>query len=180
MFSLNEKVVYPGYGVARVSRIVEKSVGGQKITFYEFVVLNNNMTVMIPIDRLHEVGIRKVSMQHIDSLFVLLERPFKKKISEIPTANWTKKSRVYWGGLRTGDLNSVCRIYQELMYISTEKELSYSEKKLLQSTENLLVEEILAATEMNECQAREKLRLITKKSTRKFKEAGALKPHESA
>ena len=66
MFALNEKVVYPGHGVAKVNRIIKKQVGGCDLTFYEFVILNNNSTVLIPIDRLAEIGIYPVTAQRVD------------------------------------------------------------------------------------------------------------------
>jgi len=164
MFSLNEKVIYPGHGVARVNRIIKKQVGGCNTTFYELVILSNKSTVLIPIDRLTESGIRSISIKRIDDLFKVLAKPFRKKLSEIPTANWTKKSKFYLGGLRTGNLEAVCNIYKDLMYNATHKDLSYSEKNLLQKTENLLVEEIIVATGMSDGQARERLRMTAKKA----------------
>jgi len=34
MFTLNEKVVYPGHGVARIVRIIEKKVAGKSAQFF--------------------------------------------------------------------------------------------------------------------------------------------------
>lgn len=164
MFSLNEKVVYPGHGVATINRIIERLVGGRKMVFYELVIINNNTTVLIPVDRLIESGIHPVSLNRIDELFKTLAKPFGKKLSEIPTANWTKKSKFYLGGLRTGNHEAVCNIYKDLQRSALLKDLSYSEKILLQKTENLLVEEVIAATGMSEGEARERLRSTAKKA----------------
>lgn len=164
MFALNEKVVYPGHGVAKVSRIIKKQVSGCDLTFYEFVILNNNSTVLIPIDRLADIGIYPVTAQRVDNLFKILAKPFRKRFSEIPTANWSKKSKFYLGGLRTGNIEAVCDIYKDLMFDAANKDLSYSEKNLLQKTENLLVEEIIAATGITDNDARDRLRTITRKA----------------
>ena len=47
MFSQGEKVVYPGHGVARVCRVVEKNVGGQVSGFFELRFLNKDMGYML-------------------------------------------------------------------------------------------------------------------------------------
>ena len=58
MLSLNDKVVYPGYGVAKVDRVLEKTVGGSPTSFFELHFLNKEMTILVPIDMIFSVGIR--------------------------------------------------------------------------------------------------------------------------
>ena len=84
MFQLNDKVVYPGHGVALISKIVSRSVANQTITFYELQFQNKDMTIMIPLDRLKEVGIRPLSSPSkikpclLRSLNQLLEKNCRK------------------------------------------------------------------------------------------------------
>lgn len=164
MFSPDEKVVYPGHGVARVSRIVEKNIGGCSTKFLELIVLSTRMTVLIPIDNLQETGIRRISTtEHIDDMLKYLETPADKKPDSV-LANWSKKNKAYQCALRTGNLEEVCKIYRELILISCRKELSFGEKTLLHKTENLLVEEISIATETTEDCARARLRTSTRQS----------------
>ena len=59
MFAVNEKVVYPGHGVALVSQAVEKNVAGHKVLFYELTFLNKDMTILIPVHSLASTGIRR-------------------------------------------------------------------------------------------------------------------------
>ncbi len=159
MFSLNEKVVYPGYGVAQVSRIIEKNVGGCSMKFYELILLSTKITVLIPIDSLAETGIRKISStEQIEGIFKILEAPVDKRTIETVTSNWSKKNKAYQCALRTGELGQVCKIYRELVSISSQKELSFGEKTLLHKTEGLLVEEIAIVTDTSEDLARNRLR----------------------
>ena len=44
MFRLYDKVVYPGYGVAKINRIFSKIIGGKDASFYELIFLNKDMT----------------------------------------------------------------------------------------------------------------------------------------
>jgi len=159
MFSLKEKVVYPGHGVARVERIIEKNIGGCSMKFYELTILSTSMTVSIPIHTIDETGIRELSScDNIEELFKHLEKPMAKKGKEVVPANWSKKNKAYQCSIRSGDLEEVCRIYRELTNIATQKELSFGEKNLLCKTENLLVEEISMATATTEDSARDRLR----------------------
>ena len=158
MFSLKEKVVYPGHGVAQIDRIVEKNIGGCSTKFFELTVLSTRMTVLVPLDNLNETGIRKISSnENIENMFKLLEEPVHKK-TDVAIANWSKKNKAYQCAIRTGDLEEVCRIYRELTTIAVQKELSFGEKNLLHRTENLLVEEISIAIDIPEDEARDKLR----------------------
>lgn len=164
MFLLNEKVVYPGHGVARISRIIQKNVGGAVMTFYELTLLSKNMTALVPVDRLIEVGIRKISSsERVQGILNLLSEPHTTSHAQV-MPNWSKKSKVYLGGIRTGNLEEIGKIYRELIFISAQKDLSFGEKNLLQKTEDMLVEEIAAVNETTEEKAREQLRLIVRQN----------------
>ena len=169
MFSLKEKVVYPGHGVAQVERIVEKTIGGCSTKFIELTVLSTRMTVLVPLDNIVETGIRKISShENIEHMFKLLEEPVHKvadKSVDAVVANWSKKNKAYQCAIRTGDIEEVCRIYRELAHIAVQKELSFGEKNLLHRTENLLVEEISIATAMPADEARDRLRTTMRRNS---------------
>ena len=169
MFSLKEKVVYPGHGVAQVERIVEKTIGGCSTKFIELTVLSTRMTVLVPLDNIVETGIRKISShENIEHMFKMLGQPAQKEIDkniDAAVANWSKKNKAYLCAIRTGDIAEVCRIYRELAHIAVQKELSFGEKNLLHKTECLLVEEISIATDVPVDKARDKLRTTMRKSS---------------
>ena len=168
MFSLKEKVVYPGHGVAQIDRIVEKTIGGCSTKFIELTVLSTHMTVLIPLENLNETGIRRISSnENIEHMFKLLEEPVHKVVEkniDAAVANWSKKNKAYQCAIRTGDLEEVCRIYRELTQIAVQKDLSFGEKSLLHKTENLLVEEIALATNTHTEEARDRLRTTMRRS----------------
>ena len=99
MFSLNEKVVYPGHGVAKINRIIERRVGGQQTTFFELKFLDNDMTVLVPIDNLSSIGVRKVSSdEKIKELFDKLSKPATSDQAKGETycgSNWGKRLKRY-------------------------------------------------------------------------------------
>lgn len=144
MFGLHDKVVYPGHGVAKISRIVEKMVAGKQASFYELKFLNKDMTVLIPVENTDGIGLRPLSSTNrIDNIFKILAQPAKKiKHYELLANNWNKRNKEYQLKLRTGNIEEISEIYKDLKHISQQKELSFGEKNLLNQTENLLAEEI--------------------------------------
>lgn len=144
MFSLNEKVVYPGHGVAKVNRITEKVISNKATAFYELTFLNKDVTILVPTDNIESVGIRPLSSaDHILDAFTVLTQPARKiPHYEFTASNWNKRNKEYQLKLRMGSLKDLSEIYRDLRYIATQKELSFGEKNLLQQTESLLVEEI--------------------------------------
>jgi len=144
MFALNEKVVYPGHGVARVSRIMERIVGGGVVHFYELKFLNKDMTILVPVDNLSSVGVRALSSQdYIQSVFkTLAEVARKNQLSDVAASSWNKRNKKYQAALRSGNLIELSKIYRDLHHLSCAKELSFGERNLLLQTEALLAEEI--------------------------------------
>lgn len=165
MFCLNEKVVYPGHGVARINRIIKKNVGGQEATFYELAFLNKDVTVLVPTNNINSVGIRPLSTNdHLNDVFSLLTAP-ARRIShyEFTASNWNKRNKEYQHKLRTGSLKDLSEIYRDLKHISIQKELSFGEKNLLNQIEALLAEEISLIEHVAQEKAAEKLRDLCSK-----------------
>lgn len=146
MFLVNEKVVYPGYGVALISKLVKRLVSGKQTSFYELKFFNKDMAVLVPEDRLEAVGIRRLSTdQDLDTMFKVLAEPVKKVSQGSDDAginNWNRRNKKYQLHLRSGDLLKLCYIYRDLAMISQAKELSFGERNLKLKIEILLTEEI--------------------------------------
>lgn len=162
MFRLNEKVVYPGHGVARVNNLITKIVAGQEAMFYELAFLSKDMTVLVPTNNAEAVGIRPLSSSdHIKDVFDILTSP-ARRIShyEFTASNWNKRNKEYQNKLRTGRLKDLSEIYRDLHYIALQKELSFGEKNLLHQTEALLVEELSLVQEVGQEKAIEQLRSL--------------------
>lgn len=149
MFARNEKVVYPGHGVAIISCVIEKKIAGRSLQFFELRFLNKDMTILVPTDNASEVGIRPLSSaEYINEIFIILAQPVMTKQLDAVVSNWNKRNKEYQGKLRSGNLLELCAIYRDLRHIEVSKELSFGEKSLLQQTESLLSEEISIVTKV--------------------------------
>jgi CarD family transcriptional regulator len=159
MYLLNEKVVYPGHGVAKINRIIEKIISGNSTIFYELKFLNKEMTILVPTDNIVPTGIRKLSSEEcINHIFAVLAEPDINLHKEACNTNWNKRSKLYQFKLRTGDLLEISKIYKDLQFISQHKELSFGERTLLLQIENLLAQEISLVKDVIEQQAVDQLR----------------------
>ncbi len=160
MFLLNEKVIYPGYGVATINRLVERLMLGKKTNFFELKFDNKEMTVLIPEDRLESIGIRKLST--LSELTYMFEQLSKFDVHDIITehnaSTWNKRNKEYQCKLRSGQLIQISAIYKELQLIALDKELSFGERNLFNQIEFLLIEEILAVKKSEAEEVRLKLR----------------------
>lgn len=145
MFLVNEKIVYPGYGVAIISKLVKRQVAGKQTSFYELKFFNKDMSVLIPENKIEEVGIRRLSTpDELQSMFKILTKPTKSFKQEIGINNWNRRNKKYQLDLRSGDLFKLSVIYRDLQVISLEKELSFGERNLCNKIEMMLIEEISA------------------------------------
>ncbi|HRN77870.1 MAG TPA: CarD family transcriptional regulator [Candidatus Dependentiae bacterium] len=161
MFSLKEKVVYPGHGVAEINRIVKKRTGDTVTNFLELKFINKDMTILVPENNATAVGIRPLSSnKRIQDIFKFLAEPVKEQNPDQPVVNWSKRNKEYQGQLRTGDLHKIGAIYRDLKHISARKELSFGERNLMHQTEALLVEEIAIVEEIQPDQAIERVRSL--------------------
>lgn len=161
-FSVNEKVVYPGHGVAYIRQILQKDVGSTVCCFYELNFLHKDATVLVPIDSAEIVGLRNLSsVDHVEDAFTVLTNPARKlSVYEFTASSWNKRNKQYQIKIRKGRLLDLSEIYRDLKYMETVKELSFGERRLLNKAEALLVEEISEVVSRDEEQTIEHIRSL--------------------
>jgi CarD family transcriptional regulator len=159
-FDLNDKVVYPSHGVAKITRIIEKSISGKITTLYELKFVSQDMTILVPTNNFHIIGVRALSsLEAINDIFDFLGSEWPKKHKqEMAAGNWKHRNKDYQTKLRKGSLKDIGEIYRDLKMIESHKELSFCEKNLLVKTEGLLAEEISLVKRIEEEKALETLR----------------------
>jgi CarD family transcriptional regulator len=145
MFKVNEIMVYPGYGVAKINREVIKEVNGIKLKFFELKFINKDITVLVPSEGIEGSGVREVSKEEdIIEIFELFCEAIKKEfIEEINLTSWNRRSKEYQNKIRNGKIKDISNIYKCLKYIEKKKILSFGEKAILSQVESLIAEEIM-------------------------------------
>lgn len=145
MFKLNDKVIYPGHGVANVESITEKVIAGTSVLFIKLSFLFKDMTILVPIYNADSIGLRYPSTSKgvKDSMDELCRKPEKKLESlDFTPSGWNKRNKDYQLKIQGGRLLDIVKIYRDLMYISLQKELSFGERTLLQNVEDLIAQEL--------------------------------------
>ena len=59
-YKVNQKIVYPSQGVGTIQEIKEKKFKDQMILYYVIYLDVSDMTVMIPVEKSDELGIRAI------------------------------------------------------------------------------------------------------------------------
>jgi CarD family transcriptional regulator len=140
MFTVGDKVIYPGHGVGEIIQVVARSVAGENHTFFEIELQDGKSTkLMVPENRAVEVGLRHpVSHDSLSQIYAILQE--KRPTTKLST--WNRRYRDYSQKLRSGSLFEVAEVLRDLSGIRGGKELSFGERKMLENARSLLVSEI--------------------------------------
>jgi CarD family transcriptional regulator len=134
--------VYPTQGVGVIEDIESREFAGHEQKFYVLRIVDSDMRIMVPIGNVRNVGLRRlIDEKHITNVFDALAEP--NDAGKI--ASWSRRQREYNDKLKTGDLLEVAEVLRDLYQISSAKELSYGEKKVLEQARKLLVTEVALA-----------------------------------
>lgn len=141
-FSVGDKVVYPGHGVGEISDIMSKKIAGTEQRFFEIEIVDTGMRIMVPTAQAESVGLRKVvDKKAVDKVYTILkDRNFK-----IDTQTWNRRFREYSQKIKTGSVYEIAEVLRDLSVLRLDKELSFGEKKMLDTAESLLISEIAIA-----------------------------------
>ncbi len=98
MFKVGEKVVYPAHGVGEIEAIRSHVISGTERKFYMLRILETDMKIMIPIDNVDSVGLRKIiDRAMVTKVYKVLRRKKLNPTSKpgtAATANTLKRSRL--------------------------------------------------------------------------------------
>ena len=147
MFVTGDMAVYPAHGVGVIEAIETQTIGGVGQSFYVMRILGNDMTIMIPTANSSNVGLRAIiSSDEVQLVLdILLERDIK-----ISAQTWNRRYRDYMEKIKTGSVFEVAAVLRDLYLLSDDKELSYGERKMMDTAKCLLVKEISLAKNEDE------------------------------
>jgi CarD family transcriptional regulator len=137
-FQVDQKVVYPSQGVGTIKSIVQKNFKDTKIPYYVIYLEVTDMTIMVPVDKAKELGIRStVSRDMAQKALELI----KEDYDPIPS-DWKMRYQMNLDLLKKGSITDIATIVRSLYHRSKVKELPILERKLYDSALKLLEDEI--------------------------------------
>ena len=146
-FNVGDKAVYPAHGVGIIRAVITVEVDGLKATFYVLKILDNGITIKVPVNNARTIGMRPVIQpEQVDKVREILQD------RNVPTDNqtWNRRYREYMSKIKTGDPIEVAKVLRDLALLKSEKALSFGERKMFDQARRLLVQEIAVARDSNE------------------------------
>jgi len=149
MFKVGDLAVYPAHGVGIIEKIETQEISGCQQDFYVMRILDNDMIIMIPTNNVENVGLREIIGQSdVSKLYSIL----KQKDTSTDNRTWNRRYREHMDKIKTGSVFDVAEVYRDLFILGSDKDLSFGEKKILETARALLVKEISLAKNVNEDQ----------------------------
>jgi CarD family transcriptional regulator len=148
MFKIGDLAVYPAQGVGIIERIERRKISGCQEDFFVMRILENNMIIMIPSSNVANVGLRQIiDRKEVSKVFSILK---ERDICVDDNQTWNRRYRDYMEKIKSGSVFEVAEVYRDLTNIQQDKELSFGERKMLDTARSLLIKEISLAKNMKE------------------------------
>ncbi len=146
-FTVGDKAVYPVHGVAEVVGLEDRDIGGSHIAVYILKILDTGMKIMLPTSNAGSVGLRElISSKQVKEVFEIL------KSRDVPrdTQTWNRRYREYMEKIKTGSAFEIAEVMRDLAVLRHTKDLSFGERKMLETARGLLVKELAIAKGVTE------------------------------
>jgi len=146
-FRIGDKAVYPAHGVAEITGIESKEISGTKHTFYILRILENGMRIMVPMKNVAAVGLRAVvNKSEVKEVYDIL----KSREVSVEGQTWNRRYREYMEKIKTGSVFEIAEVLRDLSLLKHDKDLSFGERKMLDTAQSLLVKELAVAKSTKE------------------------------
>jgi CarD family transcriptional regulator len=147
LFNKGDMAVYPAHGVGEIKNIESRKVGDLEQSFYVMHIVDSNMTVMVPTASCDSVGLREIiDPGEVGRVFDIL----KERDIVIESRPWNQRYRQYMEKIKTGSLYEIAGVLRDLYLLREDKDLSFGERKMMDTAKNLLMTEIALANHIQE------------------------------
>ncbi|MEN6466482.1 MAG: CarD family transcriptional regulator, partial [Syntrophaceae bacterium] len=97
-----------------------------------------------------------ISAKEIPKIYEIL----KNKDITIDKQTWNKRYRDYLEKIKTGSVYEVARVLRDLFILKNDKDLSFGERKMMDTAKGLLIKEISIATKSEEAKIEEDINAL--------------------
>jgi CarD family transcriptional regulator len=147
-FKEGDLAVYPAHGVGKILGVESRDVLGTNKRFYVIKVLDTDATIMVPVENADTVGLRKiVTKSQVPKIYEILRA---EKDTVLDSQTWNRRYRDYTEKIKSGCVMEVAKVLRDLYLLKFDKELSFGERRMLDTAKNLLVKELSIAKRTKE------------------------------
>jgi len=146
-YKVGDMAVYPAHGVGEIIDIQDRSLGETKRAFYVMSILENGMKVMVPVETAAQAGMRPVMPRKEAKQVMAILAADEVAVKTQP---WNRRYREYMEMLKSGSPFEVAKVLRDLSRLKSEKDLSFGERRLLDTARSLLVTELALSLKVKE------------------------------
>ncbi len=147
MFNVGDKIVYPMYGAGVIEGTEEKFIDGENKLYYILRIPVGNLKITISASKAGSLGLREVASS--TEVLGIINEAEPIEMSE----NWNQRYKDNVARIKTGSLEKVVQVFKTLIFRERKKALSSVEKKLLGTTKQIILSEIILSQDIEKEQA---------------------------
>lgn len=136
MFSIGDKVVHPLYGAGTVVSIDRKQINLQCQAYYIIELLTMQGTLMVPVERADQVGLR-YPVEKVETVIQILQ----SEPANLPNDHRERQDAI-WSTIRTGDTVKISEVVRNLAWRDRESKLTAADAQLFQRAQEFLAGEL--------------------------------------
>ena len=138
MFRKGDRVVYPQHGAVVIEDIVERDFDGGRRTYFKLHVSIGDLTLMVPVESIEEVGLREVvSREEVAKVFGLL----REEEVWLPMS-WARRYKANQSKLGSGDIYQLAELVRDMSCRKRAVGISSSETTMLTKARRFLISEL--------------------------------------
>lgn len=148
MFNVGDLVIYSGQGICRIDEICEKRILGCSKSYYVMhPVENSDLKISVPVDNDKVVMLRLINREEAEEILESFKLPGMEWIDRP-----NQRVQIYSNIVKTGNRKEISKITTTLMReklkIESEgRKFDERDRKLLESIQGILFEELALALE---------------------------------
>jgi len=130
-----------------VVALEKRDIGGNNTPVYILRILETGLKIMVPTINAGAVGLRElISSKQVKEVYAIL------KSRDVPkdTQTWNRRYREYMEKIKTGSVFEIAEVLRDLCVLRVSKDLSFGERRMLDTARSLLIKEIALAKGVEE------------------------------
>ncbi|WP_462420583.1 CarD family transcriptional regulator [Salinicoccus sp. Marseille-QA3877] len=145
MYQVGDNIFYPMHGAGKITAIEEKEVSGEKQKYYIINMINDNMQVMIPKNKISKTNIRPITdLETVKEIAKMIGTVESDK-----DLSWKKRNKLNNDMIKTGSLKACAEVIYGLSSMKREEKLNSSERNQLKQAQSFLMSELKLVEGLN-------------------------------
>jgi len=151
MYNKGDRIVYPLYGAGVIDDLEEKDIDGQILTYYALTIPVGNLTIKISAAKAEALGVRPILSK--DKVLGELSSVLSANI-DMPD-NWNLRYKENMDRIKTGELSQIALVFRSLLIRERDRGLSTAEKKMMTTTKQIILSELILSLNVDRTRAEE-------------------------